>query len=52
MSKFYKDLKTGLEEIIAYKEGKIKLRSTIIETPEPPASCKTKNKIKKKKLRT
>ena len=41
MSKFYKDLKAGLEEIIAYKEGKIELRSTTIEIPEPTniSSC-------------
>ncbi|MBA2307082.1 helix-turn-helix domain-containing protein [Candidatus Dependentiae bacterium] len=36
MSKFYRDLKAGLEEIIAYKEGKIELRSTLIELPEAP----------------
>jgi hypothetical protein len=51
MSKFYKDLKAGLEEILAYKEGKIKLRSTYIEIPEPPASYKAKDikKIREKK---
>lgn len=43
MSKFYKDLKAGLEEIIAYKEGKLDLRTTIIEVPEPPAECKAKD---------
>lgn len=46
MSKFYKDLKSGLEEIIAYKEGKLDLRSTEIEVPEPPAEYKAKQ-IKK-----
>jgi putative transcriptional regulator len=46
MSKFYKDLKAGLEEIIAYKEGKLDLRTTIIEVPEPPAEYKAKD-IKK-----
>ncbi len=51
MSKFYKDLKAGLEEILAYKEGKIKLRSTYIEIPEPPATYKAKDikKIREKK---
>jgi len=46
MSKFYKDLKAGLEEIIAYQEGKIELRSTLIEIPEPPIAYKAKD-IKK-----
>ena len=47
MSKFYKDLKAGLEEIIAYKEGKKRdLRVTEIEVPEPPAEYKAKD-IKK-----
>ena len=51
MNKFYKDLKAGLEEIIAYKEGKIELRSTLIEIPEPPAAYKAKDikKIREKK---
>ena len=51
MSKFYKDLKAGLEEIIAYKEGKIKLRSTIVEIFESQATYKVKNKSKNKKPR-
>jgi hypothetical protein len=46
ISTFYEDLKAGLEEILAYKEGKIELRSTVIEILEPPVACKTKN-IKK-----
>lgn len=46
MSKFYEDLKAGLEDLIAHREGKIKLRSTIIELPEPPANYKAKE-IKK-----
>jgi len=36
MGKFYKDLKKGLEEIIAYKKGKITLKSETIRIPEPP----------------
>ena len=36
MGKLYKDLKKGLKEIIAHKEGKITLKSEIIEIPEPP----------------
>jgi len=45
-NKFFKDLKAGLEDAIAYKEGKINLRSQIIEIPEPPALYKAKQ-IKK-----
>ncbi len=36
MRKLYKDLKKGLKEIIAYKEGKLTLKSEIIQIPEPP----------------
>ncbi len=36
MGKLYKDLRKGLKEIIAYKEGKITLKSEIIQIPEPP----------------
>jgi len=36
MGKLYQDLKKGLEEIIAYKEGKITLKSEIIQILEPP----------------
>ncbi len=50
MSKFYTDLKTGLKEIIAYKEGKIKLRSTIIEILKSPATHTVKNKNKKLRI--
>ncbi len=46
MSKFFKDLKAGLEEAIAHKQGKIQLRSETIEVPEPPAEYKQKD-IKK-----
>ena len=45
-NKFFKDLKTGLEEAIAYKKGKLDLRSELIEIPEPPAKYKAKQ-IKK-----
>jgi putative transcriptional regulator len=37
MGKFFEDLKEGLEEILAYKEGKITLKSEFIEIPEPPS---------------
>ncbi len=46
MSKLFDDLKEGLNEMIAYKKGKITLRSEIIEIPEPPISY-TANHIKK-----
>ncbi len=46
MSKFFKDLKDGLEEIIAHKESKINLRSELVEIPEPPTEYKAKD-IKK-----
>jgi len=36
MSKFFKDLKDGLEEVIAYKKGKITLRTEHIEIPDSP----------------
>ena len=43
MSKFFEQIKEGLEEALAHKEGKITLRSEIFEIPEPPiaytASC-------------
>ena len=42
MGKLYKDLKKGLEEIIAYKEGKITLKSDIIQIPEPPKAYTAK----------
>ena len=46
MSKFFKKLKAGLEEAIAYEQGKLDLRSEIIEIPEPPAHYKARE-IKK-----
>lgn len=42
MGKLYKDLKKGLEEVIAYKEGKITLKSEMIEIPKPPKEYKAK----------
>ena len=46
MSKLFKELKAGLEEAIAHKQGKINLRSISIEIPEAPAEYKPKQ-IKK-----
>jgi putative transcriptional regulator len=43
MSKFYDDLKEGLQDILEYKKGKIHLRSESIEIPEPPAQYKPKD---------
>jgi putative transcriptional regulator len=45
-NKFFKDLKAGLEDAIAYKKGKLNLRSKDIEIPEPPAEYKARD-IKK-----
>lgn len=42
MGKFFRDLKKGLEEAIAYKQGKIRLRSEIIIIPEPPKEYNAK----------
>lgn len=36
MSKLYKGLKKGLEEVLAHKKGKITLRAYDIEIPQPP----------------
>jgi len=44
--KFFKALKKGLEDAIAYEEGKLKLTAEIIEIPEPPSEYKAKE-IKK-----
>ncbi len=40
MSKFFEDLKSGLEEAIGYKRGKIKLRTKLIQLPEEPVEYK------------
>lgn len=43
MSKLFKGLKKGLEEALAYTEGKITLKSEFIEIPEPPYEYKAKD---------
>ena len=43
MSKFFKDLKKGLEDIVAHKKGKLTLRSELVEIPEQPAEYKAKD---------
>lgn len=50
MGKLYADLKEGFEDIIAYRRGKITLRSERIEIPEPPMEYKAKDvkRIRKK----
>ena len=45
-NKFFKDLKAGLEDAIAHKQGKLDLRSELIEIPEPPVEYRAKQ-IKK-----
>lgn len=40
MSKLFKGLKKGLEEALAYSEGKLTLKSEFIEIPEPPKEYK------------
>jgi putative transcriptional regulator len=46
MGKFFEDLKEGFEDIIAYRKGKITLRTERIEIPEPPMEYTAKD-IKK-----
>lgn len=46
MSKLFKGLKKGLEEALAFSEGKITLKSELIEIPGPPDDY-TANDIKK-----
>lgn len=46
MGKFYDDLKESLEEVVAYKKGKLTLKSEFIEIPPPPSTYKAKD-IKK-----
>ncbi len=50
MGKFFKDLKKGLEEYIAYTEGKIGLRSTPIRVAQHSRS-KSSN-TQNEKIRT
>ncbi len=51
MGKHYDDLKQGFEEILAYRRGKITLRSEKIVVPEPPLTYKAKDikRIRKKR---
>lgn len=51
MSKFFKDLKAGLEDAIAYEQGKLELRSEFVVIPEPPTHYKPKE-IKKIREKT
>lgn len=44
--KFFDLLKQGLEDVIAYKKGKLTLRSETLKTTKPPAK-KTKRVAKK-----
>ena len=37
MGKLFKGLKKGLKEALAHAEGKITLKSEVIEIPEPPS---------------
>jgi len=46
MGKFYEDLKAGLEDAIAYEQGKITLRTYTYEVPDQPVAPDAK-KIKK-----
>ncbi len=41
-NKFFEDLKAGLEDAIAHDQGKLDLRTELIEIPEPPATYKPK----------
>lgn len=43
---FSKSIKEGLQDIVAYKKGKLHLKSEIIKIPEPPTQYKPKD-IKK-----
>lgn len=43
MGKLYKDLKEGFEDILAYRKGKITLRSERIVVPDPPMGYKAKD---------
>jgi putative transcriptional regulator len=50
MSKFFEDLKEGMEDIIKYRKGKLTLKSEFIEIPAPPEEYKPKDirKIREK----
>jgi putative transcriptional regulator len=51
MGKFFDDLKESLEEVVAYKKGKLTLRSELVEIPTPPLTYKAKDikKIREKR---
>lgn len=46
MGQFFDDLKEGLEDVLAYKKGKMTLKSETIEIPKPPCSYRPED-IKK-----
>lgn len=46
MGKFFDDIKEGLEEALAFEQGKTTLRTRLIDLPEPPAKYTSKD-IKK-----
>jgi len=50
MSKLFKGFKAGLEEVLAYEQGKLDLRSVDIEVPQAPEEYKPKaiKKIREK----
>ena len=51
MGKFFKELEKSFKEIIAYRKGKITLRSEYIKVPEPlekDTAKKNKKKLRKK----
>lgn len=43
MGKIFKGLKAGLEDVVAYKKGKLRLDSESIEIPAPPADYKARD---------
>jgi putative transcriptional regulator len=43
MGKFFDDLKQGLEEALAHAQGKITLKSEIIEIPDAPNEYKAED---------
>jgi len=48
-NQFFEDLQAGLEDVVAYKKGKLTLRSTTIEIPDSPTAFKAKD-VKKIQL--
>lgn len=49
MTKFYKDIKSGIEDIVAHKQGKLDLRTIEIEVPEPPIKYKAQDIVRMRK---